>query len=1335
MNPRHRELGRFIAELRRSAGLDNQADLATQLGVSQQTVSRWEKGTTRPSEDQLAEIAKALGAAVETLREFAGYGNATPLSFDVPFPFDRLDPERFERATEWLVSRMYPDADVTRSGSIGHTQDGDDVRAVLKDGTRIALQCKRAEAFGPRDVEKVVEKATRDVERRILVLSRVASPQTGEAVRHHPGWELWDKATLSRLIRTELSLADQARFVDIFFRGQRMALLGIPEPGAWLDPEQYFEPFEGEDSALDLTTPMHGQTAALDELKGLLTAEAETPVIVLSGQAGSGKSRLLREIVERVQPSRRVWFLSLAEEVTRKSLEELGDAPALLVIDDAHNRETLAIAVEHVVPPGSRHQLVIATRPYALDRIMSAVAAYRYAPPPVVTVEPLKAGDIEAILRDARPDGDRIEEVAPHIARVAGGLPLIALMIAKVMAEDGLSLEMAGGTRTVRHQVLSRFIRTLTQIGPVADQRDLRAVLDVLAVVQPFHIEDPQLLTLIATVCGIDDRFLPRLLKMLLEAGVIYQRSREYRLMPDLLSDHLIELACLAASGRLTAFGEAVIKAVPASLLGHALVNLGRMDWRIRDGDPGESRLLEQVWRQLETIDTPFDGRLEAVKDVAPYQPRQTLDLVRRLMRNPKVRGDLAPILRNVAYVAAHRNEACTLLWKLARDDERPTGPNPSHALRILGELAGYQIGKPLAVSRDVLDFGLGLMDDPASWETSQTPLDFLAPILSGEGMTTRSFSRHITLTPFFVSYDVVARLRARLIDAVMLQLETASGRKGYRLGLFLGDALRAPHGMMNAAPDDELMNRYRTEFVGTLERVLDLVSIQLLDDMTAVGIANGVSGRRKHGGDAVRGTAEAIFQALPQTATFGLRAALADGWGQVFAYDQGSVDKWQAATQAWLDTIAARARQEWPDPMARAIAVEEAIVDVRNAIRDAHGVYPLLGNLVANDVGFARAMLGLAEANPQAKLRGYMAIALSELARHEPEEARTLVSRFLASDERDLATAAAASLGDRRPLAEDDRALLREALRSPDDHVVSWAVQSVMGQRDFTEREVLDFTSIPRLPDAEIADRVAMLWTGLHHETVLNVATDEDARRFLDRIGHLDALKGHWLQTLISEFSARFPQLLLDWIFQRVEEAATRGSYQFQPIPYGPWVEVPLNFSGAQDVLGVQQRIWAWLSENAERTDPVFKSQAANVFEAIFLKGSGDTVAFLERVVDTATVAELRRIVDVLGGAGQLFIFEHRSFVIRLLNRAQAVDEEMFDRVFDRLWMSAITGSRGGTVGEPTEEDKAMLQGAEEALKVVPRTSPAWALYDNVRRDALKNMERSRREGEAWDD
>src|SRR5882762_708169 len=178
--------GELLARLRLNAGLAQQSDLAALLKTSQQTVSRWELGLSRPRDKQMAAIAKALNTEATTLLAAAGYTNpASAAAFDRPFPIDALQPETFERFCLYFLSELHPDAKVHREGGPGHAQEGLDINVDLGCGARVTYQCKRVSSFGPRKVRAAVKAHTRPATKKFLLLTKVATPKARQEIAKH----------------------------------------------------------------------------------------------------------------------------------------------------------------------------------------------------------------------------------------------------------------------------------------------------------------------------------------------------------------------------------------------------------------------------------------------------------------------------------------------------------------------------------------------------------------------------------------------------------------------------------------------------------------------------------------------------------------------------------------------------------------------------------------------------------------------------------------------------------------------------------------------------------------------------------------------------------------------------------------------------------------------------------------------------------------------------------------------------------------------------------------------------------------------------------------------
>jgi len=527
---KHVAFGRLLVEARASAGLDNQADLAAMLDCSQQTVSRWESGQSRPRAGEIPKLAAALKLKPSFLLERAGYAALAVVSYAQPFPVDRLDADTFERFVEFVLGMLYRGkAEVRRAGESGHKQDGLDLTVTFPDGSRYSYQCKRVRQFGPEDVARAVAAHTAQADKKYLVLSRVPSPQTQDAIRKFPNWEVWGKEDLSRLIRTELTPDDQNRLVDIFFRGQRLSLLGRSEPGPWLTITEFFEPFIGRSTIFNHDLGLTGREADVRRLNDALQLP-DTPLVLLTGPGGIGKSRLLKEALDAyasAHPLVCIRLLSNAGEATRENVDALGDGPKVLVIDDAHDRDGLGGLIEFAAVPENRTRLLLATRLYAESRIKREAARLAIENPPTVELTRLTLDQTIELAKAALGESGAPVDLAEGLAKVTRDSPLVTVMAARVIAREGVSFEAAKNEDVFRNLILGKFEKVIIgDLGSPGDEKTIKDMLDVLALVQPFHVEDPALIALLKAIKNIDEIDAARVFRLLLDGGVISRSPR-----------------------------------------------------------------------------------------------------------------------------------------------------------------------------------------------------------------------------------------------------------------------------------------------------------------------------------------------------------------------------------------------------------------------------------------------------------------------------------------------------------------------------------------------------------------------------------------------------------------------------------------------------------------------------------------------------------------------------------------------------------------------------------------------------------------------------------------
>jgi transcriptional regulator with XRE-family HTH domain len=1325
-------LGRAVVAARLAIGMAMQRDLASALGVSQQTVSRWEAGIAKPNEKQLRALAAALKLNAADLRRLAGDEGPPAVSFVEPFPVDRLPPTTFEQFVADLVQAENPGAEVRRAGGAGHTQGGFDVEVVFSDGRRIGFQCKRVQRFGPAEVEAAIAAFSMANYEKVLVLSRVASPQTAEAVRSHPGWHLWDKDDLSRQVRG-LPMEVQERLVDIYFRGQRQALLGRSESGPWLTTEEFFRPFDGPDLPLSHSWNLLGREGETAELLAALDRPG-VRMVMLVAPGGMGKSRLLKETIatfSRREPSVCVRFLSSASDPGRQTLDDLGPGPKVLVIDDAHDRDGLGVLFEYAADPSRQTRLVLATRNYALDRIRNEAASYNITQPAVITLGTLSREQLRMIAKQIQAHFTIVDEdLARYVVAASGDSPMIVAMAAQVLAKDNVPVELAKNEGAFRDVILGKFAKVVSgHVGNAGDEKLHRDVMDVLALVQPFHPEDRQLLAVLEQVQGVPKETASAVLTRFAKGGVIFRRGHQWRLMPDVLGDYLIESSCADAAGHLTSFAKKVIDAVKDTLLKRALVNLGRLDWRRTGGDTAGSDLLSGVWRTLDDIENDFDPRLDAVKSVALYQPLQALNFVKRQARRKRTVRALPDILNSIARTGGYLTEVMQLLWDIGRHDDRELGPHPSHAIRLLKELGNYAGRKPPSYCEALLKFGLQLADNEANWNGRYSPLDILKPLLSSEGTNHSATDRALVMEPYYINYKAVRPLREAVIDQIIALLRHPNVVIGCAAGSCLAAAIQYPLGIMGSAPPKDLHAALSEEFVSTLDRVQKVVG-QGIHPLVALAIARSVAWHANYGSGNPAELARNLLENLPKDIDFRLLAALVGGWEQILLERKNS-DHRQSDLDDWLAQTVTDLELAKPDPTERLAYLAQALVRLKEA-GESQSSAPLLMQKLVEDRNFARALIEESLRKTTSITRHYAGDALRQLMRENKNEGRGYARQFVESGDRDLAIAAARGYGGHK-IEEEDKDLIKTLLASPDNNVVYHAIRAVWCWPANDNSEAIEFLLGANFATStQLIDDVAMALCG--HGRLFDLITQDDAERLLQRLAPVEALDGYWIEQLLAELSYRFPHLAARFFMGRVETAAQQKSYSFRPANSGAYSHKRLRFLESSESLGVLEAVWRWLRKNRDR-DHYFQHAAAHMFEAMFLGSTTMLVEFFRPMLPMADADDLILMGRLLREAKHEFVFVHVSFVIELLERCQAVDFDLHQKVSEKLYCAAGSGVRSGVRGEPMPRDLADKKRAEDILAGLSRLSPAYELFDWIRTSAVSHIERARLDAEGFDE
>lgn len=1338
---RFQAFGDELRRLRVAQGITTRDDLARLLGLTQQTVSRWEAGASRPRAEQIPALAKALRADPQRLLVAAGHApEQVTVTFDQPLPLASLSPEGFQRFCRSLLEALNPGARVHAAGKTGHKQFGIDIEAQLENGDTYTYQCKREASFGAAKIRKAVAEHKVHATKKFLLLSRVASPLARRAVKGYRTWEIWDQDDLSEKLRT-LPRERQRQIVDTYFPGQRFALIGEPSPGPWQRPADFFAPLLSDDRPFSHQWELVGRERERQALASAL-ADRTNIVVSLTGPAGGGKSRLLHTAIGDFTAAHlgtSIFMLSPTEQVTAKSLEDLGQRDKLLVVDDAHDRTDREHLSRYVADARMNARLLLVYRPYAQEVIERELAHCGLAGTHVARVEVQKPTKAEAVALASQvlTTLGAPTDAAPHIAGVAYDSPLSVVVGAWIVAKEGLHPELFGSHDVFKATVLQHYKAAIARgvSSSARDQDSIDRILRVIALVQPVVPDDPKVLALIREVEAVSPTDATRLTKLLIASGVLFKRGAQYRLSPDLLADSIIETAYISTSGASNGEVERVFAAAIAEHKANLLLNLGRLDWRRSGGDTTDSRLVDALWSVLDWEDDYQRPQLKAAVEAAYYQPRQALALAERLVGGGHgANEDVCRLIRNAAYSLRHLTRACELLWEVGQSDARAMHQFPSHPLRLLSEMAAPEPSKPIAYCEGVVDFALSLIPLEASWSAGATPFDILKAALATEGhVTSRATSRTITFTAFGVNLEAVAAMRRRIIDAILDGLTNKNKRHAFEAAKLLRTALHGPIGLMNRKPSDEERMEWSTEFADTLERVNRLIEANHLPPAILVRVAESVAWHAHRLEGETKEPARRILTHLERDLETRVTRVLMDGWGhQTWKLGGGRLDD----TDQVQGELAAEIERTYPGAEGLANFIGEQLRTLNGygdeTLQSAH---LLVNRLISNQLSLAREVLDVRDRSPEDPVAAYAPVALAALLKQAPAEAHARIEALLGSGDEHLwlvARAYAMGLG-KRSLLDEDRQMIRRIFSSDQPGVLgcaAWIFREVAQLS--TELAISLLASAnPALLQASRGD--ILMWLDDDKLVPLDSISDEQLGRILVLFESPERLDEHFVHGFLTRVSKRSPQVVVALAKRRLEKAAKNEDWSMSPIGGISRHTPSLDVLGHQDGATLFRGVLEWALPEAGKYP--FAHHFADLVSGVFGFRHPVFTAVVEEWSAAGQAEHFKLIASVLREAPAPFVFAEVEFVRRILKSARALGKSVHRDLSSSLYAAAVSGVRSGTPGVPFPEDLRTKEQSEAVLATLSNADPAHELYDALKKHAEHGIARSQAEGRAMDE
>lgn len=1346
--------GDRVRRERERLGID-QANLASRVGVSQQTVSRWEAGDSRPRLAVAEKLAGVFGVDAEEFAELSGHGarNARGGSVEPPvrpllteLPFDSLNPDTFEDLVADVAQALHPDLEVVRFGGPGHKQHGLDVRVTRGNVVAVNYQVKRVRQFGPALVDQAFSDTTIDAEQNVIVLARqFASPAALESARKHNNWQIWDGNRLSRKIRL-LPPEQSMRILDTYFGQYTEDFLGISGYRPFQTTDEFFPP-RTPGSILSQEWSLVGRTDVVESVMNF-ALESDQRVGLLVGRGGIGKSRLLREIAIRVSRTEAdVRFLKSRAEVGSRDLALLPRGGKLLVvIDDAHDRDELVTTVGALLRLGADVKVLLALRPYALSGIQNDLVQLRMLPQevPSFILKDLSLTEAARLAREALGDaGD--DEIALLLGNLTKDFPFLTVVAGVLIQRGELEVSTLRSGSAFRSIVLGRFADIIIA-GPESADEDLRrAVVDAISVLQPFHSSDVTFQTSLSRIVDMPYDRAFRHIRELEDSGVIMRRGDALRIVPDLLGDALLARTSFdEASMTSTGFVERVWRDVepPAKL--NVLVNASRVDWQLRQDAAANRQITSVLWSEvLESVGAmgaPAKiGMLRLLRKISVFEPEQTLTIIRMMLENSiddedadstlseygstplNVLHEIPPVLRGVAYDLKYVQDAAQILWGLARRDDRDIARNPNHPIRALQEIASIVPGKSLQYNRKIVDLAEQWLREDVS-ASLYSPFDVLAPILSTQGSIDSSDGHSITISQFFIAADSVRPLRDRVIGLALSEIVTGDLLRESRAVRLLGGALRYPAAIRGPDGIRASASEWTPIFCVTLEKIKREVALLPVRPVIAVAIRQELLWHLEYSPSETRESAREVIQALGDELQVRLACALHDGWCHLFRGRTGDFAIDDLEKQRQMDELSREVLRIYGD--------DQLLQQVMENIAENRVVFPnregsagqFVWTLVKHRATFGEALCNDVIDNPSNPCKYLAPVALAAVGEANPDALVVLARRMVDTRQEFLRVTVAQALGlnraARTSMAEGEFELLNELAKDPSVQVRKLVAQAArrfahLGQPE--GRQLL--LTIPFSDSAEVAEEVL----GEIGEGASTRWTDFSVTQREATFGQLllcGEIGGYWTWKFLAERCVDDLSSVARLLRARVELWETTDT--LEPIP--SFTNQQLNATGSPDLENVLRETLDWLEEGIDKWQR--RDAGGRLFAMIAGAFENVVAVVIEEWAAVSSPTRLAVVRAVLRHMPSDAVFSNVEFITGALRSSERDGMESYQRLVSELDMAVLSGVYKSGFGGPASRDVSIRDSSLRVADMLQKGSPEERFYRSLATAAAARME-----------
>jgi hypothetical protein len=892
----------------------------------------------------------------------------------------------------------------------------------------------------------------------------------------------------------------------------------------------------------------------------------------------------------------------------------------------------------------------------------------------------------------------------------------------------------------VLKQLKEEFVK---QISNQIEPKICGKLLEFIAAVSPIHILNDQLQQTAPRFLGLEKPDFICYVGVLEQAGILVRQESGLRITPDVLSDYILHQACVTPQGYLTGYAQKVFDQFRQVCPTQLLSNLAELDWRIQCNTGQEIDLLRDVWQQIRTDfqASSHYGRWQilGILEAAAYnQPKQTLDLVKFAIQQPStlaesehtffntheaVLSKVPALLHKISYTTDYLPECCNLLWKLGKDRNDNHNSDPSHPIRVLIDLAEYDLYKSPEFNQTILNLIAGWLKQFRTLNHVNLLLDILDPILQKDFDSNYQEGWTVYFRKIPVSYEKTQKLRVQALDLITSCLQSGQAKVVLRALKSLSKALEQRLGSFSQPPE-EFAQEWETEQIKIMEIINQFLSQNTnpIFYIEARKILNSYT--HPNCTVKIKEKARAVIQSIPKTYEINITKVLLEKYD--CSWDDDNLENMSQDYIQQIDEMPQSVSKEFLQRYPNAGDGVQTLNQKLEEIWDSgfrSTPYYLLEAIAEADLEYATSMCQILIQHPNLRLAEHLTPLLAKIRFNNSDHSIKLIQSALNTKIPAVLRAVSRIYLDQdwaKKIHSADLIFIEKLLNEDDLSIRRIAVMSLSKLGTFHPKSALSLAlSVHLEGNKELASSLCQLFTfspGISSD----ILTDRDLLKLLSKLENINSIDDHWIEQFLIFSSQKAPNLVLKLLFNRIENLTENSKNEYQPLPYGEF-DFCFQLSDCEE----SRQILRAIREQALNGSQIISLYLPRLFRLILSGSTLLSIILLDEWVSSGEPEKVQAVSLLLSEMSQCFVFAQVEFLTRLLEQAHYIGDECYEIVNTNLFNALTRFSRGGTIGQACQEDLTLR---DQSLAIASQAfigSPAHRFYSSLAKYAENNIAR----------